>query len=185
MVSILGNGVRTHVNSKGKVPCTRGSEEDWTRDTALYRTASPTHYQLSYSGPRSEPERQERSYKVSHIHKRERCRTWRKSDIEGICLWSTPKQEHQQQTVVVGLMATLPHTLTLNVLNHTTPHHTTQIYSPQLYNTHRMKRFSRHTLKGVKNLFSHSVHRESYKFSYFSVQLWQDWSFNRKLSTGR
>ena len=45
------NGVRTHVNSKGKIPCTGDSEEDWTHDTASRRTASPTHYQLSYSGP--------------------------------------------------------------------------------------------------------------------------------------
>ena len=39
----LGNGVRTHVNSKGKIPSTGGSEEGHTRDAAL-RTTSPTHY---------------------------------------------------------------------------------------------------------------------------------------------
>ena len=48
---VLGNGVRTHVNSKGKIPSTRGSAQDWTRDAASGRTASPTHYQLSYSCP--------------------------------------------------------------------------------------------------------------------------------------
>ena len=47
-----GNGVRTHVNSKGKIPSTGGSEEDGTRDAASGSTASPTHYRLSYSGPR-------------------------------------------------------------------------------------------------------------------------------------
>ena len=46
-----GNGVRTHVNSKGKIPSTGGSEQDRTRDAASCRTVSPTHYQLSYSGP--------------------------------------------------------------------------------------------------------------------------------------
>ena len=48
----LGNGVRTHVNSKGKIP-TGSSEEDGTRDAASRRTASPIHYRLSYSGPYS------------------------------------------------------------------------------------------------------------------------------------
>ena len=49
---ILGNGVRTHFifNSKRKIPSTGSSEEDWTRDAASCRTASPTHYGLSYSG---------------------------------------------------------------------------------------------------------------------------------------
>ena len=48
-----GNGVRTHVNSKGKIASTGGSDEDQIRTAASCRTASPTHYQLSYSGPRS------------------------------------------------------------------------------------------------------------------------------------
>ena len=51
---VLGNGIRTHVNSKGKIPSTRNnfsSEEDRTQDAASSRTASPTHYPLSYSGP--------------------------------------------------------------------------------------------------------------------------------------
>ena len=39
-----GNGVRTHVNSKGKIPSTRGSEEDRTHDDASRSTASSTHY---------------------------------------------------------------------------------------------------------------------------------------------
>ena len=34
-----------------KIPSTGGSEEDRTRDAASRRTASPTHYRLSYSGP--------------------------------------------------------------------------------------------------------------------------------------
>ena len=49
----LRNGVRTHINSKGKVPSTRSSEEDRNFDTASSRTASPTHYRLNYSGPHS------------------------------------------------------------------------------------------------------------------------------------
>ena len=49
---VLENGVRTHVNSKGKIPSTRGLEEGPTCDAALHKTESPTHYQLSYSGPR-------------------------------------------------------------------------------------------------------------------------------------
>ena len=47
----LGNGVRTHVNSKGKIPSTGGSEEDRTRNTTSSRTVSLTHYQLSYPSP--------------------------------------------------------------------------------------------------------------------------------------
>ena len=48
---VLGNGVRNHVNSKTKIPSTRGSKEVRTHDTASGRTVSPTHYQLSYCGP--------------------------------------------------------------------------------------------------------------------------------------
>ena len=47
----LGNGVRNNVNSKRKIPSTRGSEEDGTCNAASCMTASPTHYQLSYSDP--------------------------------------------------------------------------------------------------------------------------------------
>ena len=36
----LGNWVRTHVNSKGKIPSTGSSEEVWTRNAASRRTAS-------------------------------------------------------------------------------------------------------------------------------------------------
>ena len=46
-----GNRARNHINSKEKIPSNRGSEEDQTHDAASHRTASPTHYQLSYSGP--------------------------------------------------------------------------------------------------------------------------------------
>ena len=46
-----GNGVRSHVNSKGKIPTTGCSEEDWTHDAASRRTANQIRYQLSYSGP--------------------------------------------------------------------------------------------------------------------------------------
>ena len=42
---------RSHVNSKGKIPFTGGSEEGWTCDAASHRTASPTHYRLSYASP--------------------------------------------------------------------------------------------------------------------------------------
>ena len=44
------NGVRTHVNSKGKMPSTGCAEADGTHDSAPRRTAGPTHYPLSYSG---------------------------------------------------------------------------------------------------------------------------------------
>ena len=37
------NGVRTHVNSKGNIPSTGGSEEDRTRNAASRMTVSPTH----------------------------------------------------------------------------------------------------------------------------------------------
>ena len=50
---VLGNGVRTHVNYKGKIPSTVGLEEVWTCCAAWRRTASPTHYLLSYSGPQA------------------------------------------------------------------------------------------------------------------------------------
>ena len=50
---LLKNGVRTHNNSKGKIPPNGGSEEVWTRAAASRRTVSPIHYQLrqSYSSP--------------------------------------------------------------------------------------------------------------------------------------
>ena len=38
---LLGNGVRAHVNCKGKVPFTGCSEEDRTGEAASHRTASP------------------------------------------------------------------------------------------------------------------------------------------------
>ena len=47
----IWNGVRTHVNSKEEIPSTGSSEKGRTRDSASRRTASPTHYRLSYSGP--------------------------------------------------------------------------------------------------------------------------------------
>ena len=47
----MGNGVRSHVNSEGKISSTGGSEEVRTCDAAPRRTTSPTHYRLSYSGP--------------------------------------------------------------------------------------------------------------------------------------
>ena len=50
-LKVLGNGVRTHNNSNGKIPSTEGSEEDRTCDTASCRTASPTHYQMIHSSP--------------------------------------------------------------------------------------------------------------------------------------
>ena len=40
----LGNGVRTHVSSKGKFPSTGDSEEGGTSHVASCRTASPAHY---------------------------------------------------------------------------------------------------------------------------------------------
>ena len=46
-----GNGIRNHVNSKGNIPSTGGSEEGWSRNAAFCRTVNPAHYRLSYSGP--------------------------------------------------------------------------------------------------------------------------------------
>ena len=46
---VLGNVVKAHANSKGKIPSAGGTEEGRTRDTASRRTASPTHYRQSYS----------------------------------------------------------------------------------------------------------------------------------------
>ena len=48
---VFWNGVRNQVNTKGKILCTRGPGEGQTRDPASHRTASPTLYQLSCSGP--------------------------------------------------------------------------------------------------------------------------------------
>ena len=42
-----GNGVRTHVNSKGKFPSTGASEQDQTHDSTSRRTVSPTHSETS------------------------------------------------------------------------------------------------------------------------------------------
>ena len=53
-----GNGVRTHVNSKGKIHSTGkqfSPEEDGTHDAASSRTASPTHYQRAILHPPPPP----------------------------------------------------------------------------------------------------------------------------------
>ena len=47
---VLGNGVRTNVNCKGKIPSTGGTEQGGTCDGVSHRTVSPTHCQLNYSG---------------------------------------------------------------------------------------------------------------------------------------
>ena len=49
------NGERNHLNSKGKIQSKGGSEEVRTRDAVSYRTASPTHYRLSYTAPPPPP----------------------------------------------------------------------------------------------------------------------------------
>ena len=48
-----GDGVRTHVNSKGKILSTRkfSSEEDRTHGAASSKTAIPTHYQRAIPAP--------------------------------------------------------------------------------------------------------------------------------------
>ena len=52
---LWGNGVRTHVISKGKIPSKKfSSEQDGIHDAASSRTASPTHCQLSNTGPTSD-----------------------------------------------------------------------------------------------------------------------------------
>ena len=51
---VWGNGVRNHVNSKGKIKFTGkkiSPEEYRTRDSASSRTASPTHNQRSIPAP--------------------------------------------------------------------------------------------------------------------------------------
>ena len=51
----LENGIRTHVNSKGKIPSTRKkifSVEDQTHNPASSGTGSPTHYQWAIPTPR-------------------------------------------------------------------------------------------------------------------------------------
>ena len=54
-----GNGIRTDVSSKGKKNSIGSSKEDRTHDAASRRTASPTHYRLSYFGPHT------RGYKIN------------------------------------------------------------------------------------------------------------------------
>ena len=49
---VTGNGVKSHVNSKGEIRSARGSEEGQTCDAALYRTASTAHYWLCFFGPK-------------------------------------------------------------------------------------------------------------------------------------
>ena len=47
-----GNGVRNHVNSKGKKSLLPEAQRRFdTRKVASRSTASPTYYRLSYSGP--------------------------------------------------------------------------------------------------------------------------------------
>ena len=48
-----GNGVRTHVNSKGKMPSTRkiSPEEYRTHDAASSRTVRPSYYQQAIPAP--------------------------------------------------------------------------------------------------------------------------------------
>ena len=50
---VLGSGVRTHVNSKGKIPSTGkfSPMQDRTHDATSSRTASPTHYQRAIPAP--------------------------------------------------------------------------------------------------------------------------------------
>ena len=47
-----GNGVRTYVNSKGKIHSTGSLEKNQTGVAASCKTARPTHYLVSYSSPR-------------------------------------------------------------------------------------------------------------------------------------
>ena len=44
-------GSEPMLTPKVKIPSTGGPEEGRTRDAASSRTANPTHYRLSYSGP--------------------------------------------------------------------------------------------------------------------------------------
>ena len=53
-----GNGVKTHVSSKGKIPFTGRNfpQKDQTHNAASSRTVSPTHYQQAVLAPRSVPQ---------------------------------------------------------------------------------------------------------------------------------
>ena len=62
----VGNGVKTHVNSKGKIPSTGGSEEGWTCDSASCRTENPTHSWLSYSSPDCNSTKNEEKEQISN-----------------------------------------------------------------------------------------------------------------------
>ena len=55
---VLGNGVRSHVDSKEKIPSTGGSAEGRTLNTASGRTASLTHYRLICTGPHVSDEKE-------------------------------------------------------------------------------------------------------------------------------
>ena len=48
---LWGNGVRTHVNAKGKFPLPEAQRRIELQRCASGRTASPTYYRLSYSRP--------------------------------------------------------------------------------------------------------------------------------------
>ena len=49
--TVLGSGVKTMLTSRKKSPQPTDTEERRTRDASSRRTANPTYYQLSYSGP--------------------------------------------------------------------------------------------------------------------------------------
>ena len=59
----FGNGVRTHVNPRGKSPLPEkiSPEEDRTHDAASNRTASPTHYQRAASSRTASPTHYQRA----------------------------------------------------------------------------------------------------------------------------
>ena len=77
-----GDGVKTHVTSKGKILSTGSSEEGRTHAAASCRTASPTHYRLSCSGPsgRVPPV----VYSCGHLAKR--CRVVARTGRPGVSL---------------------------------------------------------------------------------------------------
>ena len=77
-------GVRTHVNSKRKKIFHRDSEEGRTRDALSCRTAGPTHYLLSSSGPG--PKIAPRSSHTSDIKTGTAMQPWRTPGVVGAVL---------------------------------------------------------------------------------------------------
>ena len=69
-----GNGVRTHVNSKGKIPSTGGSEEGWTHDAASsgQRAQHTTYWAIPRPPPPPPP-----TYPLNSTTQTQRINKWK------------------------------------------------------------------------------------------------------------